>query len=74
MRCYEVIQEVILVRGGSVKNASPSVSSAPQSPNGVLDAACLSYKSDEMTVGLHANSHHSSPARKRRKICRPSVL
>jgi len=68
MRCYEVIQEVILMRGG------PSVSSVPQSPNGVLDAACLSYKSDEMTVGLHANSHHSSPARKRRKICRPSVL
>jgi len=73
VRCYEVIQEVILMGGGPVKNASPSVT-VPQSPNGVLDAACLSYKSDEVTVGSHANSHHSSPASKRRKTCRPSVL
>lgn len=74
MRCYEVIQEVILMRSGAAKSVSPSFTSVPPSPNGVLDAACMSFKSeDNMTVGSHANSHHSSPASKRRKISRPSV-
>ncbi|KAJ6791843.1 cyclin-D4-1-like [Iris pallida] len=67
MRCYGVIQEVLMMRNRSGKNGSQSIASAPYSPNGVLDAACLSYKSDDRTVGSHANSH-SSPASKRRKI------
>lgn len=79
LRCYEVVQEVVLMRSGAAKLvASPSVSSSvPQSPNGVLDAACcMSYKSEDIiVVGSHANSHHSSPpASKRRKMSRPTVL
>ncbi|KAG1342294.1 cyclin-D3-1 [Cocos nucifera] len=73
LRCYEVIQEIILMRNSALKNASPSVSSVPQSPTAVLDAACLSYKSDDVTVGSHATCHHASPAGKRRKISRSSI-
>lgn len=50
--------------------SAPSLSSVPQSPVGVLDAACLSCKSDELTVGSCANSSsisHTSPDTKRRK-------
>ncbi|KAJ6843442.1 cyclin-D4-1-like [Iris pallida] len=66
LSCYEVIQEVLLMKNSrNTKNCSNSVS---HSPNGVLDAACLSYTSDD-----HANSL-SSPASKRRKISRPLVL
>ena len=46
---------------GSANVASNLASSVPQSPVGVLDAACLSYKSDELTVGSCANSSHNSP-------------
>lgn len=76
LRCYEEMQEVILMRSVPVKNAtSPSVSSLPlRSPNGVLDAACLSYKSEDMTVGSVPDSHHLSPASKRRKISKPSSV
>lgn len=55
-------------------NKSPiaSVPFLPQSPIGVLDAsACLSYKSDETTVGSCTNSSHNSPENKRRKLNRP---
>ncbi|KAJ0981437.1 hypothetical protein J5N97_009692 [Dioscorea zingiberensis] len=62
LSCCEVIQENAPTINKSFKNASPSVSSVPQSPIGVLDAACLSYKSDELTATLHADS-------KRRKLC-----
>ncbi|XP_020243910.1 cyclin-D4-1-like [Asparagus officinalis] len=73
LRCYEVIQEVVLMRSGPLRNDSTaSISSV--SPNGVLDAArCMSFKSDDMTVGSHAHSYHSSPANKRRKLSRPPV-
>lgn len=43
-------------------------SSLPQSPIGVIDAACISYKSDETTVGTCANSSHYSENTKRRKL------
>lgn len=33
----------------------------PESPNGVLEAVCLSYKSDDITIGSCTNSSHSSP-------------
>ncbi|XXG52774.1 hypothetical protein AAC387_Pa03g1002 [Persea americana] len=51
LRCYELIQQMGLIGSRPFKSASGSVSSVPQSPIGVLDAAaCLSYKSDEITV------------------------
>lgn len=43
-------------------------SSLPQSPIGVIDAACISYKSDETTVGTCANSSQYSENTKRRKL------
>lgn len=70
MKCVEMVHDLSLV-GGSVKAGNASVSSVPQSPIGVLDAACLSYKSDETTVGSCANSSHCSPTAKRRKLNGP---
>ncbi|THU70316.1 hypothetical protein C4D60_Mb08t23710 [Musa balbisiana] len=49
------------------------VSSLPQSPVGVLDAACLSYKTDGTVSGSHATCDYYSPASKRRKISRSSI-
>lgn len=43
-------------------------SSLPQSPSGVLDAACLSYKSDDSAVGSCLNSSHYAENTKRRKL------
>ncbi|XP_064941612.1 cyclin-D4-1-like [Musa acuminata AAA Group] len=71
LRCHEVIQEMALMKNGTY--ASTSVSAVPKSPIGVLDAACLSYKSDDTAVGSHANCDHSSPAAKRRKPNRAST-
>ncbi|XP_058087992.1 cyclin-D4-2-like isoform X2 [Magnolia sinica] len=72
LKCFELIQEIALI-SKPVKCVSRPVSSVPQSPIGVLDAACLSYKSDEITVGSCANSH-TSPASKRRKLNRSSEV
>uniref|UniRef100_A0A5B6YUA8 Putative cyclin-D2-1 n=1 Tax=Davidia involucrata TaxID=16924 RepID=A0A5B6YUA8_DAVIN len=69
LKCLELIQDLTLISGSSTNVASASV---PQSPVGVLDAACLSYKSDDITVGSCANSSPSSPETKRRKIDTPS--
>ncbi|KAA8530775.1 hypothetical protein F0562_005457 [Nyssa sinensis] len=71
LKCVELIQDLTLI-SGSTNLASASVPSVPQSPVGVLDAACLSYKSDDITVGSCANSSHSSPDTKRRKLDTPS--
>lgn len=73
IKCYELIQEKILVSSGPVKGAHGSVISVPQSPIGVLDASCLTYKSDDTTVGSCASSH-STPAAKRRKLNRLSEM
>ncbi|KAG9450784.1 hypothetical protein H6P81_010749 [Aristolochia fimbriata] len=71
-RCYELLQDSGMIsRPGKV--VSGSIASVPQSPVGVLDAACLSYKSDEITVGSCANSHISPPP-KRRKLNRYSEM
>ncbi|RRT79290.1 hypothetical protein B296_00000843 [Ensete ventricosum] len=70
LRCYQVIKDMELRRNRELKNDSISLSSVPKSPIGVLDAASLSYKSDERTAESHATCHHSS-ANKRRKISRP---
>lgn len=64
IRCYAVIQDNAVMINSFFDNASPLVSSVPQSPIGVLDAACLSYKSDELTT-----TRHESNNSKRRKLC-----
>lgn len=73
LRCYEAIQEMGLMKKRHPKepnaSSSSSSSSVPQSPIGVLDAASLSYKSDDnTTVGSQPESQNSSPAAKRRKL------
>lgn len=86
MKCLELIQDLISISGttftttttsttttASVGNASVS-SSVPYSPNGVLDAACLSYKSDERTMGSRPNSSHTSPDPKRRKLDQKTAI
>ncbi|XP_057975093.1 cyclin-D3-1 isoform X2 [Malania oleifera] len=70
LRCVRMIHDLSLI-GGSVKGSMASISSVPRSPIGVLDAACLSYKSDDTTVVSCANSPHSCPDSKRRKLNRP---
>ncbi|XP_068638136.1 cyclin-D3-1-like [Aristolochia californica] len=67
-KCYELLQDSGLVSRPD-KVITGSIPSIPQSPVGVLDAACLSYKSDEITVGSCATSH-SIPPPKRRKLNR----
>ena len=72
LRCYEAIQETALEKRMPLKDSNPSASSSvPQSPNGVLDAASLSYRSDDSTtVGSQPDSQNSSPApaAKKRKL------
>jgi cyclin D1/2/4 len=67
LKCFQLIHDLSLV-GESVKGPSALLLSAPQSPIGVLDAACLSYNSD---VGPCANSSHNTPDAKRRKPAKP---
>ncbi|KAL1569671.1 cyclin-D4-1-like [Salvia divinorum] len=81
VKCLELIQESMSssMRGTTTITTTmttaaarvamaDSTNVAPRSPNGVLDAACLSYKSDETTVGSCPSSSHSSPVTKRRKL------
>ncbi|XP_059643154.1 cyclin-D4-1-like [Cornus florida] len=76
LKCVELIQDLILNSGGWSNvgtGGNGTITTVPQSPNGVLEVACfsLSYKSDDMTVGSCANSssqHHNSPNSKRRKF------
>ncbi|KAI4307467.1 hypothetical protein L6164_030650 [Bauhinia variegata] len=68
LKCIKLIRE-LSSRSGYATSAS-SVLSVPQSPIGVLDAACFSYKSDETNGGSCANSSHNSPDAKRRKLNR----
>ncbi|OMO56237.1 hypothetical protein CCACVL1_26685 [Corchorus capsularis] len=84
LKCVELMKDLSLINRSAIGNGngngvnvaslvpSSAVSLVPQSPIGVLDsAACLSYKSDEITtVGSCANSSShttSSPDIKRRK-------
>lgn len=70
LKCLQLINDLSLF-GGSVKGTSASLLSVPQSPIGVLDAACLSYSSNHTTVEPCANSSHSTPDAKRRKLDKP---
>ncbi|KAJ6337609.1 hypothetical protein OIU76_007315 [Salix suchowensis] len=67
LKCFQLIHDLSLF-GGSVKGTSASLVSVPQSPIGVLDAACFSYTSDHTTVEPCADSSHNTPDAKRRKI------
>lgn len=67
MKCLELIQKLSLP-SDFVK--VPIASSVPQSPIGVLDAACLCYRTDGSGVESCANSSRSSPV-KRRKLNTP---
>ncbi|KAK3231017.1 hypothetical protein Dsin_002898 [Dipteronia sinensis] len=73
IKCMKMFHDLSLI-GGSTKGASGSVPSMPQSPIGVLDAACLSYKSDDTAVGSCASSSHNTPDNKRRKLNKPCEL
>ncbi|XP_031499074.1 cyclin-D4-1-like [Nymphaea colorata] len=66
LRCYEMIQETFVLRipSGCKEDLLGSV----QSPNGVLEATCWSYKSDETNHGSCAQSCFTSPVAKRRKL------
>ncbi|WVZ73539.1 hypothetical protein U9M48_021831 [Paspalum notatum var. saurae] len=71
LRCHEMIQEKITMGSIVLKSAGSSISSVPQSPIGVLDAAaCLSQQSDDATAGSPAASYLSSSTSKRRRITR----
>lgn len=71
LKCVNLIQEVGLMSGAFKNNGSGSVQSVPQSPIGVLDVTCFSYKSDDHTaVGSCANSFHNGSDSKRRKLNR----
>jgi len=65
LKCVNLISDLSLI-GVSFKDTTASVPSVPQSPIGVLDAACLSYKSD----GSCAKFSDNSPDSKRRKLNR----
>ncbi|KAG5067860.1 hypothetical protein AAZX31_01G024100 [Glycine max] len=57
LKCVELIRDLSLINvAASLGSKVPYV---PQSPIGVLDAGCLSYKSDELTVGSCPNSSHN---------------
>ncbi|KAF7829294.1 cyclin-D4-2-like isoform X1 [Senna tora] len=69
-KCVELIRDLSLI-SVSANLGRNLVAMVPQSPDGVLDGACLSYKSDELTVGSCRNSSHNTPDAKRTKSDRP---
>ncbi|GMH17391.1 hypothetical protein Nepgr_019232 [Nepenthes gracilis] len=68
--CVERIHDLLLGNGFKVLSCSSLSSSlVPQTPIGVLDVACLSYKSDDMPTASCANSPHNTTSEaKRRKL------
>lgn len=72
LKCVEKVQEMSLNSVFTGKDSSASsVPSVPQSPMGVLDTLCFSYKSDDTNAGgggSCSSSHSSSPDAKRRKL------
>ncbi|KAF0906379.1 hypothetical protein E2562_009734 [Oryza meyeriana var. granulata] len=83
LQCQEAIQEsmasinTVQPKPASTRRGSASSSSVPQSPVGVLDAGCLSYRSDDTdasTIASHGgrkSCFDSSPVTsKRRKLSR----
>ncbi|KAL3630492.1 hypothetical protein CASFOL_023476 [Castilleja foliolosa] len=82
MKCLELIQDLISKCGTACSSLSTTTTKTTNvangsilalsfccSPNGVLDAACLSYKSDERKVVSSCPcSSETSPDKKRRKL------
>lgn len=63
-KCLQLIQEL------SSKSSGASV---PRSPIGVLDASCLSYKSDEIDGSCSSSSsNNNTPEAKRRRLNKTS--
>ena len=68
MKCVEILNEMrIKTRCKGCSEGGIASTSVPQSPNGVLDAGCLSNKSDE-TSTLSATAFYPNSAPKRRKL------
>ncbi|KAL2460557.1 Cyclin-D4-1 [Abeliophyllum distichum] len=67
IKCLKLIQHLTTIKGITLNGV-------PQSPNGVLEAACLGYKSDGRTGESCPNSSHSSPNTKRRKLDKTTSL
>lgn len=66
-----MIQKMNLMKNRAYSNKAPSVSAVPKSPAGVLDAACVSYKSDDTTVSSLGNhSRATSSTAKKMKLNR----
>lgn len=61
LKCLELIKDLSLIKVAASLGTKSSAPFMPQSPIGVLDAGCLSSKSDELTVGSCPNSLHNSP-------------
>ncbi|KAK9713110.1 hypothetical protein RND81_06G003400 [Saponaria officinalis] len=51
LKCVEMVKEM-----SETSRSNGSVTGVPQSPIGVLDGGCFSYKTDELTVGSSSNS------------------
>ncbi|CAN6168853.1 unnamed protein product [Urochloa humidicola] len=71
-RCYELMEERALVKKRGHINGSPSV---PQSPIGVLDAACFNFRcedamsgSSQSNIRSNTNNQASTRASKRRRL------
>ncbi|KAL5177484.1 Cyclin-D4-1 [Glycine soja] len=66
LKCLELIKDLSLIQD-SANLGTNLASFVPQSPIGVLDAACLSSISDELTVGSYTDSSLNTPNSKRRR-------
>ncbi|CAN8276547.1 unnamed protein product [Cochlearia groenlandica] len=69
-RCLKMMRDLPdkFDRGGRAGALAPH-KRVPESPNGVLEAMCLSYKSDDITIGSSCtNSPHNNNNNKRRKL------
>ncbi|XP_019174167.1 PREDICTED: cyclin-D4-2-like isoform X2 [Ipomoea nil] len=73
IRCVELMQQLSLP-SGFLMAPRTSLPSTPHSPIGVLDAACLSYKTEDSGAGSRNNSSHNSPVAKRRKLSHPYLM
>lgn len=76
-RCLEAIQATVAAQplkaegpSSGRSRASSSSATVPRSPTGVLDAGCLSYRSDDAAA---AASHASSAWRDEDDDCSPAV-
>ncbi|XP_054809874.1 cyclin-D4-1 [Prosopis cineraria] len=71
LKCVELIRDLCLVSVSAANLGRNSGPFLPQSPMGVLDAASLSYKSEELTDGSCPNSSHDSPNTRRNESGKP---